>query len=225
VFRFEDELRRAARGLAVGEIPSDALARMAILDRLLEKWSARLDLVGFQTPEERVRRYFIEPLAALPWLPDRVVEALDIGSGGGTPALPLAIWIPGSRWTLLEPRRKKSIFLDEAVKALGLASVRVSTERFEASQSATTRDLVTTRGVRLGEPQLDRIFAELRAGGRFLWFSGETRLLESAVLLRKRSGVDVLGPVRLLGSASRSSLLVVEKSGEGRPSGVFHVKQ
>jgi 16S rRNA (guanine527-N7)-methyltransferase len=206
---FQDELLRILRSYTLPEVPVDVLDRMAFLDRLLIEWSKRLDLVGFRTDEERIVRYFVEPLAALPHLPDRVADALDIGSGGGTPALPLALRIPQSRWTLLEPRRKKALFLAEAARALGLSEVRVSTERFRGTLPGGTWDLVTTRGVRLGEREIEGILQGLRPHGRFLWFSGETRLVEGARSLARRGGADVRGPLRILGAASRSSLLVV----------------
>jgi 16S rRNA (guanine527-N7)-methyltransferase len=209
VLPFQDQLRRILRGYSLPELSEDVLSRMAVLDRLVVEWSKRLDLVGFRTNEERVVRYFVEPLAALPHLPGRVVEALDIGSGGGTPALPLALLTPQSRWTLLEPRRKKARFLAEAVRVLGLPGVRVSTERFRGTLPRGSWDLVTSRGVRLGESEVEGILEGLQPSGRFLWFSGEARLAAGAETLAKRGGADVRGPLRILGAASQASLLVV----------------
>ena len=206
---FQDELRRILRSYSLPEVSADVLARMALLDRLLVERSKGLDLVGFRSDEERLLRYFVEPLAARPYVPARVDEALDIGSGGGTPALPLALLIPQSRWTLLEPRRKKALFLEDAARALGLPGVRVSTDRFQGSLPSGAWDLITTRGVKLGKREIEGILGGLRPAGRFLWFSGEARLAEGASDLAKRGGADVRGPLRILGAVSRSSLLVV----------------
>jgi 16S rRNA (guanine527-N7)-methyltransferase len=52
---------------------------------------------------------------------DGAVRAcLDLGSGAGLPGLPLALWWPGSRWTLVDAGRRRLDFLAEAVGVLGL---------------------------------------------------------------------------------------------------------
>jgi 16S rRNA (guanine527-N7)-methyltransferase len=47
--------------------------------------------------------------------------AADLGSGGGVPALPLALAWPDSTWVLLERSERRAAFLDDAVRTLGLA--------------------------------------------------------------------------------------------------------
>lgn len=44
----------------------------------------------------------------------------DLGSGGGVPALPLAVAWPGTRWLLVERGQRRAAFLEEAVRSLGL---------------------------------------------------------------------------------------------------------
>jgi 16S rRNA (guanine527-N7)-methyltransferase len=208
---FEKDLRRALGSAAPSDLAPEVYTRLGTLDRLLLHWSARLDLIGFKTEGERVRRYFAEPLAAARWLP-REGRALDIGSGGGSPGLPFAIARPEVSWTFLEPRLRRRLFLEEAVRELGLENVLVSEERFDGSiRLATGGDLaaISSRGVRLTRPDLNAVGKALSVGGRFLWLSGEERLREAGEWLRAWPGFSVDGPKRLLPDSDARLLIVV----------------
>ncbi|MBC7835341.1 MAG: 16S rRNA (guanine(527)-N(7))-methyltransferase RsmG [Phycisphaerales bacterium] len=56
---------------------------------------------------------------------------IDLGSGGGVPAIPLAIVIPDTHFTLVEPTGKKAQFLRHAIKTLALSNVTVLNDRAE----------------------------------------------------------------------------------------------
>lgn len=57
--------------------------------------------------------------------------AIDIGSGGGLPGIPLAIMLSGTRFVLVESNRKKCVFLRQARRVLGLDNVDVCNVRME----------------------------------------------------------------------------------------------
>ena len=160
-------------------LPQATLESLEALDALLTRWGKAVDLVGFKTRDERDRRYFAEALAALPWLPDQG-RALDIGSGGGSPALPLAVARRALAWTLVEANERKAQFLHEAVRTLTLDNARVVRARYQNVSVKTPVDVVTLRGVAVTEEMLEKIGAELAPGGRLLWFSSEARLTEAA---------------------------------------------
>ena len=208
---FEEQLRQALGDGSPCDLPPEAYSRLEILDRLLLRWSARLDLIGFKAEAERIRRYFAEPLAASRWLP-REGRALDIGSGGGSPGLPYAIAKPRLSWTLLEPRLRRRLFLEEAVRELQLESVLVSAERFESGDEGRWSDLaaVSVRGVRLTGRDLDAVGKALSVGGRFLWLSGEERLREAEQWLGTRRGFSAEGPKSFL-AGSDARLFVVSR--------------
>lgn len=95
----------------------------------------------------------------------------DLGSGGGVPALPLAVAWPGTRWLLVERGQRRAAFLEEAVRSLGLADrVAVHAGSAEAlGRDPTARasfDLVVARS--FGPPAVVAECAAplLRVGGR-----------------------------------------------------------
>lgn len=109
--------------------------------------SKKLGFLGPGPAVDHVRRA-LDLAEAVPSPPQR---ALDLGSGGGVPGLPLALLWPGSEWVLLEASTKRAGFLDEAVSGLGLSSrVTVVAQRAEeAGRSVELRgafELVVARG-------------------------------------------------------------------------------
>jgi 16S rRNA (guanine527-N7)-methyltransferase len=125
-----DNLSVLRAGAAAMGIPLDdgQIERFALLRALLLEWNARINLTAITDPAEIETRHFLDSLTcALPipphlWkIPQR---ALDIGSGAGFPALPLAIAFPQWQVTSLDATGKKVRFQQEAVAALGLENVR-----------------------------------------------------------------------------------------------------
>ena len=92
----------------------------------------RLNLTRLTLPAEVARLHLLDSLAALPFIdslgPD---TAIDLGSGGGLPALPLALARPQISWTLIESVGKKAAALQALVEELGLRNVTVIAERAE----------------------------------------------------------------------------------------------
>lgn len=105
-------------------------------------------------PELLVARHLLDALEALPLVPPpgaRRLRVLDIGSGGGFPAIPLLLARPDLEGVLVESVGKKARFLEDAVGALGLTA-RVVNARFpdpalELMRKAPPCDLLTSRAV------------------------------------------------------------------------------
>ena len=67
---------------------------------LLARWNAKINLTAFNLAEpndEAIDRLLIEPLVAAKHLPPRAGTLIDIGSGNGSPAIPLRLAAPGMR--------------------------------------------------------------------------------------------------------------------------------
>jgi 16S rRNA (guanine527-N7)-methyltransferase len=163
-------LRRECR--AVGLVLSESeAADFARLWGLLERWSVRVNLTGLRKPEDAARVLFAESLLLEKFSFLLEGEWLDVGSGAGFPALPLARRHAGMRFTLVEARQRKAAFLREAALLLRLGNVRVTAAPL--SEAASSGALsppyagATLRGVRL-TPALWRTLAPLLAPGASL---------------------------------------------------------
>jgi len=83
-------------------------------------------------------------------LPEGPFAAADIGSGAGFPGMPVKLARPDMEITLVEPARKKAVFLRQAARELGLAGVTVSEDKVEefAGKQAGRFDVVISRAFR-----------------------------------------------------------------------------
>jgi 16S rRNA (guanine527-N7)-methyltransferase len=113
---------------------------------LLLRWNARINLTAVRAPDEIIRRHFAESIFAAKQIPQRVRTLLDYGSGAGFPGIPIAILRPGIAVTLSESQAKKSAFLREAVRTLGL-NAEVWPARVETMAAGRVFDAITLRAV------------------------------------------------------------------------------
>jgi 16S rRNA (guanine527-N7)-methyltransferase len=113
-------------GIEVGE---GKLALLSELCELVSKRNRRVNLISRQSDPKTHVLDSAALLTCWPELPGR--EVVDVGSGGGFPGLVLKILKPDLRLTLLEPQRKKYLFLVNAVGMLGLDGIEVVRERAE----------------------------------------------------------------------------------------------
>ena len=156
----EERIRREAERIGSGAAMAAKVAIAArsgalalYLTRLLEA-NETMNLVSARSarPEVLVGEHLLDALAGLPLLPpagDRSLRLLDVGSGGGFPALPLLIVRGDLEGTLVESTGKKCRFLEAVIGELGLTAT-VANARFPDSfpMSPPRRfDVLTTRAV------------------------------------------------------------------------------
>ena len=94
--RARDIRSRLLRRASKENIPlSTALAErlIAFLDLLL-RWNLKINLTSFENPDEAIDRLLLEPLVASRHLRPASGRLIDLGSGGGSPAIPLALSLP-----------------------------------------------------------------------------------------------------------------------------------
>lgn len=199
--------RRARRGNL--ELQPDQLAAHADFLALLSAWNARMNLTALEDRDEAVDRLILEPVAAARLLPG-ALAILDVGSGGGSPAIPLKVQLPQASLCMVESKIRKGAFLREAVRKLGLTDVRVESRRFEEllTDAAIHEccDVVTIRAVRVQLSTLVATQAFLKPGGRLALFRGPG---EDALPAVPTLTLESDGP---LVESLRSRLLILRKT-------------
>lgn len=118
--------------------------------QLLAKWQAVQNLVSRETLNAVWSRHFADSLQVLKLLKPGDHAFLDLGSGGGLPALPLAIALkgPNHHFTLIEPNGRKVSFLRTVARELDLI-VTVEGRRSDQVDSRETPapDIITSRAL------------------------------------------------------------------------------
>jgi 16S rRNA (guanine527-N7)-methyltransferase len=172
------QITERAERAGVPVAPALAAALASYLE-LLERWNRKINLTALTIDpptDEAIDRLVVEPLVAAERV--RVTDGLliDIGSGGGSPAIPMKLAVPALGLVMVEMKARKTAFLREAVRHLGMADVVVENcalaELVGRAGQSGIADVVTVRAVRMDGALVRGIQALLRPGGRLFWFRG-----------------------------------------------------
>jgi len=171
---------------------------------LLVKWNARTNLTAVRDPQEMLTRHFGESFFAAARLltPQSTESVIDVGSGAGFPGLPLKIYAPGIRLTLVESQNKKATFLKEVIRTLNLTQAEVLSARAETLDRQAA--LVTVRAVEKFDQVLPTAARLLEPGGRLALLIGDTQINTARGALRDWHWSD---PVAIPGSRARVLLV------------------
>ena len=129
-------------------------ANVADLELFLQemgRWNQVHNLTAIEDEKDSVRLHLIDSIAVLPvlreFLKSPIPHIADLGSGGGLPAIPIAIIQADWHLTLIEAIRKKTAFLQHVRGKLRLKNIEVLSERVEnvALQQPRQFDAVISR--------------------------------------------------------------------------------
>jgi 16S rRNA (guanine527-N7)-methyltransferase len=158
--------------------PPELVASLEVYYRLLEAWNEKINLTALDLTgggDATIDRLLIEPLVAVRQVPREAKQLIDIGSGGGSPAIPMKLARPDVAFTLVEAKTRKSAFLREAGRRLEV-EFQVETSRYEGllarPELHEAFDVATLRAVRVERAVLMNIQAFLKPGALFLLFRG-----------------------------------------------------
>jgi 16S rRNA (guanine527-N7)-methyltransferase len=171
--RLEERLRDAGLPFTVKPEEFRQLERYY---ELLGRWNRRINLTSLSLPNfpaTTLDRLLVEPLVAAGSVEDIPLSCFDLGSGGGSPAIPLKVVRRAIHLTMVESSSRKAAFLREAIHEVGLSGAVVLEARAEAlAQIVETRtvEVVTVRAVRIDEDVMAAVSHVLRVGGRLLLF-------------------------------------------------------
>ena len=107
----------------------ESIHKQALYLELLLEANNNISLTGIKNPKEAVIKHTIDSLSVSSAIEGG--EIVDIGSGGGTPGIPLAIANPEKKFYLVDSVLKKIKFLDEVVTTLELDNIETICDRGE----------------------------------------------------------------------------------------------
>lgn len=116
---FRIALARALAGFAITGWTQSQFNQLVRHYLMLRKWNTHINLTRIIEPDEAARLHYAESLYGARFVTD-ARSLLDVGSGAGFPAIPLAIFLPNVQVTALEVNQKKALFLNEVKDALAL---------------------------------------------------------------------------------------------------------
>lgn len=166
----------AQLGLPIGAAQADALAAYA---GLLARWNRTYNLTAIRDPAQVLTQHLADCLASVPplqrWLDARAPGAapprvLDVGSGGGLPAVVWAVLLPGLAIDAVDAVGKKAAFVRQCAAVLRLPSLHGHHARVEVL--TTRHDLVACRAFATLADFVALTRARLAPGGVWLALKG-----------------------------------------------------
>lgn len=117
--------------------------RLVLYLQLLIKWNKAYNLTAVRDPLQMVARHIMDSLSIANYVKGQRV--LDVGSGAGLPGIPLALCFPEHDFTLLDSNGKKTRFMVQVAKELGLGNVSVVKNRVLSYRPANVFDTIVAR--------------------------------------------------------------------------------
>lgn len=216
--RLRERIARRAKSVGL-DVPPALLDGLETYFLELARWNRKINLTAFQLDDdgsdEAVDRLLIEPLLAARHIPGNARSLMDIGSGGGSPAVPMKLARPELSLTMVEVKVRKSVFLRQVARLLQLTRTEVENARFEELLSRPalheSLDVVSVRAVKIDTSTLMGLQAFLKPGGHLLNFAAGSDPVTPPPPLRLRA-------VHTLIPENQSRLVVIQKQRIGARS-------
>ena len=216
---FEEIL--TARATEAGIVLTAAqAAQFAVYNEMLIDWNTRMNLTALTAPADVAVKHIIDSLTAYDAaLFDGAATLIDVGTGAGLPGIPLAVYAPHIRVTLMDALQKRVRFLMEVTAAMGLTNTRcIHARAEEAARTAEHRaayDIAVSRAVARMPVLLEYALPLVRMGGTFLALKGRAYAAEAAegagAARRLGGGAIAARPVHLPGLDDVRAILSVRK--------------
>lgn len=130
-----------------GEFTPGQLAQFSALDELYRDWNSKINVISRKDMDSLYEKHVLHSLsiaAVFEFTPG--MQVADLGTGGGFPGIPLAIFFPEVQFFLVDSIGKKIRVVNEVAQALGLKNVTAINNRIEAV-SGQKFDYVVSRAV------------------------------------------------------------------------------
>jgi 16S rRNA (guanine527-N7)-methyltransferase len=129
------------------DVSRETVGRLEIMVEVLLRWQKAINLVGRATLDDVWTRHILDSAQLLPLIPKDARTLADLGSGAGFPGLVLAALRPELDVTLIESDARKSAYLGEAARRMGLLKQpKIVVSRIEVAPPAQA-EIVTARAV------------------------------------------------------------------------------
>ncbi len=182
-----------ARALALTPVSRETEKRLDIYVELLLRWQQTTNLISPSTIPQLWTRHIADSLQLVELAPGAKTW-VDLGSGGGFPAIPIACVLagaPGAMVHLVESNGKKAAFLREVIRATGVPA-QVHAERIEKFVASTvnTVDVVSARALAPLKTLCDQAFPLIERGAIGLFLKGldvESELTEASKYWRLKA--------------------------------------
>ena len=109
--------------------------------KLLEKWNKVYNMTAIKKFDDMLIKHLFDSLSIAKFIKGK--SSIDVGSGGGLPAIPLAIFYPNHQFTTVDSVGKKIMFQKNVKKILGLNNLNPVNCRIEALEKQNFDNIIS----------------------------------------------------------------------------------
>ena len=202
------------------DIDNNKLKRLMEFKNIVLEKNKVMNLTAITDDHEFVVKHIIDSFTLLPLIPHGS-EVIDVGTGAGFPGVVLGVMRDDIRLSLMDSRKKRIDFLEEAVRNLKLTNIRLINARSEewAKKNKERFDICTARAV----AELNKLAAYtlplIKKGGTVLAMKGpnvQNELQKAKTTIRKFGGeVGDVKTYEIADGIKRSIVMVTKKTSNG----------
>ena len=175
-----------------------AIERFEAFHAILDEYNAKMDLTAVLDEDERIDRHDLDSAAPLAQgLLAPKAKVIDVGTGAGFPGMPLLILRPDLEMTFLDALNKRILFLEDALKRLGLSATTLHARAEDAARMADHRemyDAAVSRAVASSATLMELTLPFVKTGGTAIAWKGPG--VQDELVAAKRAAFVLGGTVR-----------------------------
>lgn len=201
-------------GFSLNELQKEQFSKYR---EILLYYNEKFNLTAITDPYEIAVKHFLDSVVGEKHIPAGAA-VVDIGSGAGFPAVPLKIYRPDLKITMLDSLAKRVRFLEEVVKTLGFSNAESIHIRAEDAAKGTFREsffVAVARAVAPLATLAEYALPLVKVGGKFIAYKGpdvEEELAAGEKAVKVLGGKILSSEKYLLPDGSGRSLIVIEKT-------------
>lgn len=189
---FESEKLQSGLSVLGLHLSAEKQAQLLAYLHLLQKWNKTYNLTAITDFDKMISYHLLDSLSVALHLTGEYI--VDVGSGAGLPGIPLALYFPEKKFTLIDSIGKKTRFISQVVRDLKLNNVQVVQTRAEEYQTKNGFDTMIARAVASIDDLIEIAKHLLRQNGTLLMMksdvSHEKMVLPHRIMKLTVPGID-----------------------------------
>lgn len=175
------------------ELPESQIEQLLRYKDILKEWNEKMNLTAIEEDRDIIIKHYIDSLSILPYMENKKLSVIDIGTGAGFPGIPLKIAFDHLEVTLLDSLEKRVKFLNEVINDLKLKKINAAHGRAEdfgvKPEFREKYDIAVARAVAALPVLLEYCLPFVKTGGLFIAMKGSnTEEIENAA-----KALEILG--------------------------------
>lgn len=174
------------------ELSEEQYEKLDIYAEFLVEYNEKVNLTAITEPDEILKKHFIDSVLMLKFVDiPRDSSMIDVGTGAGFPSVPIAVFRPDIKLTLLDSLNKRTIFLEKLCEKLGVKAEIIHGRAEEVSKNEKYReqfDVSCARAVANMAVLSEFCLPFVKVGGNFIAMKGPNENIETS-----EKAVKILG--------------------------------